>query len=332
MHTSAPAATFFLHAATTELKAISRSQLHRGMMEHLRPIELKLVDELFGMSSGNVLEFTNSTFADFFRREVGTDIYDDAYALYGGSKGKRLRAFLTAGQTRAIARALAALWEYREIDRLGRARAETVLNARQRLSAIVERLGGAPLSSFDAAVEAPGVRGETKPRAFRADEATLWRLEAQFLALHEMSDEPQARGHHFEKLLTELFNAWGMDARGGFRLTGEQIDGSFQLNGDTYLLEAKWHRAKTDASTLHAFQGKVSERPEWTRGLFVSFAGFTDVGLQAFTARKIILADGVDIFDALARRLPIPDIIAAKIRHAAEYRNPFERVRTLFPL
>lgn len=124
----------------------------------------------------------------------------------------------------------------------------------------------------------------------------------------------------------------GMDARGGFRLVGEQIDGSFELNGEIYLLEAKWHRAKTNANTLHSFQGKVSERPEWTRGLFVSFAGFTDDGMQAFTARKIILADGMDIYDALARRLSIPDIIAAKVRHASEYRNPFERVRTLFPL
>ncbi len=72
--------------------------------------------------------------------------------------------------------------------------------------------------------------------------------------------------------------------------------------------------------------------PEWTRGLFVSFSGFTDVGLQAFTARKIILADGMDIYDALRRRLSIPDIIAAKIRHASEYREPFRRVRDLIPL
>jgi hypothetical protein len=105
------------------------------MMEHLRPVELKLVDELFGMSSGYVLDFTNSTFADFFRREVGINIYDDAYAIYGGSKGKRFRAFLTVGQPRAIALALAALWEYRETDRLGRTQAETVLNARQWLKA-----------------------------------------------------------------------------------------------------------------------------------------------------------------------------------------------------
>jgi len=56
-------------------------------MDQLRPVELKLVDELFGMSSGYVLDFLNSTFADFFEREIGINIYDDAYAIHGSSKG-----------------------------------------------------------------------------------------------------------------------------------------------------------------------------------------------------------------------------------------------------
>jgi len=301
-------------------------------MEQLRPVELKLVDELFGMSSGYVLDFNNRTFAEFFHREVGIDIYDDAYAINGGSKGKHLRAFLSIGQPRAITKALGALWEYRETDRLGRGEADTVANAHRRLSAIVERLGGPALPSYEPIASTAEEKSKAAPRPFRADETVLRRLEERFLALHEMSDEPHARGRHFETLLTDLFNAWGMDARGGFHVVGEQIDGSFQHGNDTYLLEAKWHRPKTDATTLHGFQGKVNERPEWTRGLFVSFSGFTEVGLQAFTARKIILADGMDIYDALARRLSVPDIIAAKVRHASEYRNPFERVRSLFPL
>lgn len=299
-------------------------------MDQLRPVELKVVDELFGMGSGYVLDFTNATFHDFFRREVGVNIYDDVYAQGSGSKGKRLSAFLTVGQSRAIVRALTSLWEYRETARTGRGDAETVTRARARLSAIVERLGGAPLASFDLEDASP----QPHPSSARngPDHAELGRLERDFLVLHAMSDEPQARGYHFERLLTALFNAWRMDANGGFRLTGEQIDGSFQHGGTTYLLEAKWHRAKTDAEKLHAFQGKLSERLEGTRGLFVSFEGFTDGALEAFTARRIILADGMDIFDALQRRLSVPEIIAAKARYASEYRYPFARVRTLFPV
>ncbi|RVH87325.1 hypothetical protein CN074_19445 [Sinorhizobium medicae] len=32
---------------------------------------------------------------------------------------------------------------------------------------------------------------------------------------------------------------WGLDSRAAFRTIGEQIDGSFQHDGTTYLLEAK---------------------------------------------------------------------------------------------
>ena len=63
-----------------------------------------------------------------------------------------------------------------------------------------------------------------------------------------------------------------------------------------------------------------------------SLPQITEVGLQAFTVRKIILTDGMDIYEALARRLSIPDIIAAKIRHASETRRYFKRVRGLFLL
>ena len=83
-------------------------------MANLRPIELKLVDELTGMSNGRVLDFTNRTFAEFFQDEVGVDIYDETYNEDTGSKGKRLRAFLRKAQPRAVARLLTALWEYRE--------------------------------------------------------------------------------------------------------------------------------------------------------------------------------------------------------------------------
>ncbi|MEO7863120.1 MAG: hypothetical protein ABIU05_22330, partial [Nitrospirales bacterium] len=47
-------------------------------------------------------------------------------------------------------------------------------------------------------------------------------------------------GYAFEGFLSALFAAYGLAPRGSFRLQGEQIDGSFQIQRDTYLLEAKW--------------------------------------------------------------------------------------------
>ena len=51
-----------------------------------------------------------------------------------------------------------------------------------------------------------------------------------------------------------------------FRNKGEQIDGSFVLQSETYLLEARWESAKTSAADLHAFHGKLEQKAAWAPG------------------------------------------------------------------
>ena len=73
---------------------------------------------------------------------------------------------------------------------------------------------------------------------------TLSAAKAQELTTHlvEITKlDPQTRGLRFEGFLNELFAGFGLAPRGAFRLVGEQIDGSFKLQGQTYLVEAKWH-------------------------------------------------------------------------------------------
>jgi hypothetical protein len=286
----------------------------------LRPIEAKLVDDLF-VQGGYVLNFTNQTFAEFFRHEVGVDIYDEVYAFRGGSKGKRLIAFTQKAQPKAIAKSLAGLWEYLQADRPDHATEDN----RKKLSAIIERLGGGSLSGGDVAEE-PKVAHPPLPAS-----GILSALEAEFLALGAMDDRPQERGYAFERFLKRWFDTWGLDSRAAFRTIGEQIDGSFQHDGTTYLVEAKWHRAQTDAAMLHSFQGKIEERPIWTRGLHVSHAGYSAPSSTAFTSRRIILMDGQDIYIALNRKLDPGLVIREKARAASERKNPFAKVLELFP-
>jgi hypothetical protein len=59
------------------------------------------------------MDFSDRTFGDFFRDEVGADIDEERYAEGGGSKGKRLRFFLQKESPARVARALRALWTYR---------------------------------------------------------------------------------------------------------------------------------------------------------------------------------------------------------------------------
>jgi hypothetical protein len=296
-------------------------------MVNIRPIELKLIDDLTGMSSGWVLDFSNQTFAEFFHDEAGIDIYDDAYNDGSGSKGKRLRAFFRSAQPLAVAHILTALWEYREIHRIELGEEDKIPNCHSRLSAIVERLGGQPIPIHDIS----GLK-DTKqvPSSASRGPTTTQRqaLHDEFQAMFAMAPHP--RGYAFEKFLGRLFDAWDLDSRGGFRNSGEQIDGSFVHDHAIYLLEAKWHAEATNAATLLSFQGKVLERPTWARGMFISYQGFSRDALDAFTARQIILMDGMDIMDTLDRGLHLDDVIRAKLRHSVERKDPFARTRTLF--
>ena len=57
--------------------------------------------------------------------------------------------------------------------------------------------------------------------------------------------EPHKRGYAFQDFLTKFFAIYGLKPKSAFRLVGEEIDGSFEINGDTYLLEAKWQALQT---------------------------------------------------------------------------------------
>src|SRR5579872_1422768 len=196
-------------------------------MATLSTVDLKLIDSLFGMYGGYVLNFSNKTFASFFSRDIGVDIYDDAYAIHGTSKGKRLWAFLEIAQTNAVIKALHSLWEIREADRMERGEEEKVLQAHARLSALIVKLGGKPLNNDGAS---PTTTSE-KPSG--PNETTLAGLEAEFTSLVQMDEAAQQRGYAFERFLKRWFDVWGLDAHSSFRTVGEQIDGSFQHEGAT---------------------------------------------------------------------------------------------------
>ncbi|MDX8442532.1 restriction endonuclease [Mesorhizobium australafricanum] len=143
---------------------------------------------------------------------------------------------------------------------------------------------------------------------------------------------PQPRGYAFEKFLYELFTAYDLAPRGSFRNTGEQIDGSFAVEGETYLLEAKWQNEYSGVAELDRFAGKVGRQAKWARGLFISNTGFSPDGLTAFgkASTSIICMDGFDLHETLSRQLSFADVISRKVRRAVETGGPFVRVRDLF--
>lgn len=266
------------------------------------------------MSGGYVLDFSNRNFEEFFREVVGVGIYEARFDVASGSKANRLRAFwrtATDGQLLSSLEGLLEGWSLYAKDN-----APIPDSARTLLRQIIARLGG---------------NATPPPKASPSliDFSVAQKLTARLLQVSAAN--PQERGYDFERFLRELFDAYGLSARASFRLTGEQIDGSFVLHNETYLLEAKWQNAPTGAADLHIFEGKLGEKAHWSRGLFVSNSGFTSDGLEAFgRGKRMLCMDGFDLSEMFRLKRHFSDIMDAKVRRAAETGSPFASVRDLF--
>jgi len=187
-------------------------------------------------------------------------------------------------------------------------------------AAFLESLAGSPAPA--PAVSAP----PEKPTA-----AALRELSAEFVGLGKL--DPQVRGFAFERTLKELFHAFALAPRSSFRLVGEQIDGSFDLNNTTYLVEAKWTGPQIGVAELLVFAGKVQAKARWSRGVFISYAGYSEDGLTAFArgrATDIICMDGKDLWHVLSGDIGLPELIELKARRAVETGRAFVPAHELF--
>lgn len=283
-------------------------------MSSLTHIEKLKIERELGMASGYVMNFSNRTFEEFFREVVGVEIFDRRFDRASGSKANRMRAFWDLASNDEVVRLFKGLIEAWEVYA-----GSPIPNAcRDLLRGVIQRLAG-----NSQAAELISIKGlsEIDSSAF---DALLQRL----IKLSEL--EPQTRGFQFERFLRDLFEANGLSPRASFRLVGEQIDGSFELRDETYLLEAKWQNAPIGVGDLHTFEGKLREKASWSRGLFLSISGFSQDGLSAFGRGKhVVCMDGFDLSEILARGVSFEKAFAAKVRRAAETGSPYVSVRDL---
>jgi hypothetical protein len=284
-------------------------------MNSLTHIEKQKLEVELHMQSGYVLDFSNRTFEEFFREVIGVQIYDQRFDYGSGSKANRMRAFWNTATDKQLILLFKGLLEGWEIY------SNTPISeiSQKILGNILSKLG----DSFSDSLA--NQQSNTDKLSTELSQQLSTRL------IEITSLQPQKRGYEFEKFLNQLFDAYDLSARASFRFVGEQIDGSFVVNNDTYLLEAKWQNSSTGVADLHTFEGKLGEKASWSRGLFVSSSGFSSEGLQAFgRGKRTICMDGLDIFEMLRLRLSFVKIIEAKARRAAETVSPFVSVRDLF--
>lgn len=137
------------------------------------------------------------------------------------------------------------------------------------------------------------------------------------------SNEPQQRGLDFQTWLRDLFALHDLEPRGSFASTGEQIDGSIRVDGQTLLVEARWTKELVAPDGVRDFVGKFERKLDNTLGLMISVEGFTEAASSKATSGGRLLAifmDGRDIILVLDGLADFRHLLARKLRHAAEHR------------
>ena len=274
-------------------------------MAQMTYIEKDYFERLFDMETGYVLDFTNYTYQRFVADTINIDVYKKYHNL---SKAKILRAIMDDCDNVTVGKLLLGLMQYMQARELVTDEKKEIF---QKCTEIGYRLIGKKVSAKTV---------DTVPESQKI-EFDFKKYLNELKDLADYHDNPQARGYQFERYLNRLFKDCALEPRESFRIKGEQIDGSFVLRNDIYLLEAKWTNKPTEKSDLVVFNEKVSSKSGFTRGLFISFAGYSSDAVETFCNGrevKIVLMTVQELAVALTREMDISTVIWNKVRALAE--------------
>ena len=277
-------------------------------MAQMTYIEKDYFERLFDMETGYVLDFTNYTYQRFVADTINIDVYKKYHNI---SKAKILRAIMDDCDNVTVGKLLLGLMQYMQARELVTDEKKEIF---QKCTEIGYRLIGKKVSAKTV---------DTVPESQKI-EFDFKKYLNELKDLADYHDNPQARGYQFERYLNRLFKDCALEPRESFRIKGEQIDGSFVLRNDIYLLEAKWTNKPTEKSDLVVFNEKVSSKSGFTRGLFISFAGYSSDAVETFCNGrevKIVLMTVQELAVALTREMDISTVIWNKVRALAEEGN-----------
>lgn len=280
-------------------------------MSSLTNLEKRKFEQLLGMGGGYVLNFSNSSFAEFVIDSTGLNIYDSRYDYGSGSKANRLRGFWRQEGDSVVGKLMSEMLDY-GVENGSFTDKDALFESCRRI--VARLLQDSPV------VEAQTDSKHMERSAEQQRSQELSQLKEEFLRLAAESDRNKA-GLALEKLLNQLFGLFELQPRQGFRITGEQIDGSFELDGDIYLLEAKWEKAALPEAELLIFRGKIEGKSTFTRGVFIAFNDVTSEAQDAITRGKapsFFIMNGHDLVMVLCGAMTLVDFLRARRRLLAE--------------
>ncbi|MEK4509479.1 restriction endonuclease [Paenibacillus sp. FSL K6-2524] len=284
-------------------------------MSKLNFNEQKFIEEILDMEGGYVLNFSNESFRRFIQDSLEIDIYNKYGSL---SKAKILRKIIEEYDNVRVGKLFLQLLDYKKLHM-------KILDDEKALFfkcvEISKRLMGKSML--------PKVKSVPITDKFNFDFDESFNSYFKILT----NKNAQQRGYEFEKYLYNLFKQNNLEPRESFKIHGEQIDGSFCLNNEIYLLEAKWQSSQTNKNDLVIFNEKVSSKSAYTRGLFISHNGYSPQAVETFNSGRkvhIVLMDGKELAFMLERKTDFKTVLELKIRCLAEEGNCYKDISELF--
>ena len=286
-------------------------------MANLSFIDKQLIEEVLGMSSGYVLDFSNRTFDEFMTEVIGESIYSKYEYM---SKANLLRRFIADYPDAYIGKMIVLAIKYMRSKNLVTQANESKVN--ELLLFGQSKLGKSvkPKTS-EPPIAAPPQRNQIDYQTLADD---LFKLDA--------IKNAQRRGYEFEKYLNRLFGVFGLDPHASYRTDTDQIDGSFILNGNTVLLEAKYRIASLSKNDLILFENKVARKSSFARGLFVSLSDFDENVVNYFKDRssRIIAVSVPEIYMMCSEEKDLREVLTRKFRYLDEYGVIYKHISQLF--
>lgn len=286
-------------------------------MANFSSIEREMMEDAFGMRGGLVLDFTNRTFSEFIEEHLGYDPYTKPqYSTL--SKAKILRAILKDEADSFSGKIIIALIQYREFKEISNSGDKYIHKLLELAKIKMSKLNhsassnsskGTPISKFN-------------PQKHLAD----------LLAIDNSQSTPQQKGYAFEKFLNQLFNALSLNPRTSYRTDRDQIDGSFLLDGNTILLEAKYQSSSPSKNDFILFSNKIATKSQFARGMFICQSKIPQNIIEYFklTVGKQIIAMTVEeLYMILSDSQDILQILRKKFRYLDETGVVFKHYRDL---
>ncbi|BBE18578.1 hypothetical protein AQPE_2741 [Aquipluma nitroreducens] len=155
-------------------------------------------------------------------------------------------------------------------------------------------------------------------------------LNASLLAIENISS-PQARGYAFEKYLNSLFHAFGLDPHASYRTDYDQIDGSFILDGNTILIEAKYKANAIPKDDLILFSNKIGSKSHFSKGLFITYSRVDEKAIEYFTdsSSRLVVLTVEELFIMCQNNIPLQNVLQDKYRSLDERGLIFKHIMNL---